>query len=217
MEVIEIITVTLVGLFIAYFFLASKKETENFAYIDEYKFHDGVLTRFKKTRPELTLEEVNTVVLALKDYFKIHHRAGKKFLSMPSQVVDDLWHEFILFTKEYETFCKGAVGHYLHHVPSEAMQDQKVASTGIQNTWKYACALEAINPQNPTKLPRLFLLDSKYKIPNGFYYTRNCNSSSGSGYCASHIGDSSDLDDGHVGSDNSDIGNSCGSSCGGGD
>jgi hypothetical protein len=35
----------------------------------------------------------------------------------PSREIDDVWHEFILHTKQYAEFCE-LVGGYLHHVPS---------------------------------------------------------------------------------------------------
>jgi hypothetical protein len=215
MEIKAGVIVLILAALSIYFFIKSKKQTQNFAYIDEYAFHSGVVKRFTQTRPELSPEEVSTVVLALKDYFKIHNRAAGKFLSMPSQVVDVLWHEFILFTKEYDTFCKGAIGHYLHHVPSEAMQDKKVASDGIKNTWVYACELEEINPKNPTKLPRLFLLDKKFNIKNGFYYTRDCSSSTGAAYCASHIDGSGSSGCGSSSDAQDSSNHSCGSGCGG--
>ena len=31
--------------------------------------------------------------------------------------VDDLWHTFVIFTKQYFTFCEGVAGKYLHHTP----------------------------------------------------------------------------------------------------
>jgi hypothetical protein len=40
---------------------------------------------------------------------------------MPSRVVDDAWHEFILDSLAYTAFCNAAFGFYLHHTPDEAM------------------------------------------------------------------------------------------------
>ena len=37
----------------------------------------------------------------------------------PSAIVDDLWHEFILHTKAYSTFCANELGTFVHHVPSD--------------------------------------------------------------------------------------------------
>ena len=32
--------------------------------------------------------------------------------------VDEMWHEFILFTKDYSDFCQHYFGEYLHHLPN---------------------------------------------------------------------------------------------------
>lgn len=34
------------------------------------------------------------------------------------QEIDDMWHEFILFTEDYTAFCQGYFGHYIHHLPN---------------------------------------------------------------------------------------------------
>lgn len=36
---------------------------------------------------------------------------------VPSPKVDDMWHDFILFTEDYEKFCKMNVGRFIHHRP----------------------------------------------------------------------------------------------------
>lgn len=35
-----------------------------------------------------------------------------------SKEADLLWHQFILFTREYEAFCKENFGEFIHHSPS---------------------------------------------------------------------------------------------------
>lgn len=37
---------------------------------------------------------------------------------MPSREIDDAWHEFILHTREYATFCEEHLGRFVHHEPS---------------------------------------------------------------------------------------------------
>ncbi len=32
--------------------------------------------------------------------------------------IDDMWHEFILFTEDYTNFCDEYFGGYMHHLPS---------------------------------------------------------------------------------------------------
>lgn len=34
------------------------------------------------------------------------------------QEIDNMWHEFILFTQEYTNFCLRYFGEYLHHLPN---------------------------------------------------------------------------------------------------
>lgn len=31
--------------------------------------------------------------------------------------VDELWHTFVIFTRDYAAFCEAVAGHFLHHVP----------------------------------------------------------------------------------------------------
>ena len=203
-------------LFICFIWLYRKyANRQKSAYIDDYDFHKGLILKFKSQRPELSDEKISVVALALKDYFKICQMAKSDFVSMPSQVVDELWHEFILFTRHYQRFCKSAFGRYLHHTPAEAMMQPNLASDGLKRAWKYACRLEGLDPSSPARLPRLFALDAMYQIENGFYYSKDCKKNNGTGYCASDIGCS-----GHSGcagsSDNtSSCGSSCGSGCGG--
>jgi hypothetical protein len=37
----------------------------------------------------------------------------------PSPMVDDGWHMFILYTRDYAAFCQRLAGQYLHHEPSD--------------------------------------------------------------------------------------------------
>lgn len=36
-----------------------------------------------------------------------------------SKPVDNMWHTFILHTKDYEKFCEEYLGRFVHHVPNE--------------------------------------------------------------------------------------------------
>ena len=40
------------------------------------------------------------------------------FIDIPLLVIDEMWHNFILFTKDYFYFCQKLFGHYLHHSPT---------------------------------------------------------------------------------------------------
>lgn len=44
---------------------------------------------------------------------------GYTGFQVPCLEVDEVWHAFILFTREYEEFCSTAVGRFVHHAPPE--------------------------------------------------------------------------------------------------
>ena len=44
----------------------------------------------------------------------------------PDQASDDFWHEFLLFTQDYASFCQRYLGYFLHHCPFD---DETAAST----------------------------------------------------------------------------------------
>lgn len=159
------------------------------AYIDSFEFHEAIRKRVHDRRPTLSERDMDLVLLALRDYFHICARAGRRLVSMPSQVVDDAWHEMILFTRSYQEFCRKAFGRFLHHTPAEAMKRPTRAQEGIRRAWRLACAREGIDPRVPDRLPSLFQIDSLLNIENGFTYVPDCTGQrKGDGYCASHIG-----------------------------
>jgi hypothetical protein len=210
------------------------------AFIREYVFPQGLFARLAEKHPKLTLKEQQLVTRGLRQFFVCNLMANGAFVSMPSKAVDDLWHEFILFTKHYNGFCKKAFGQFLHHTPAVVLSSQKVADDGLRRTWWYACKDETINPKNPTRLPLLFALDSKLDVADGFHYETNCNkrvtkyrqdgTAKPAAQCATDFGAGSSSDSsgsssdgfGDLGFSSSDSssdssGSSCGgSSCGGG-
>ena len=193
------------------------------AYIDNFPYARLLDKRLATRRPELSEAQRQAVFVGLNDYFQLCRIAGKRMVAMPSQAVDDAWHEFILFTRQYDKFCQGAFGRFLHHTPAEAMSAPTQASEGIRRAWRLACAREKIDPQKPDRLPRLFTLDAILLIAGGFIYHLDCMAAQkaglGDGYCASHIGcgGSSGCSGDSGSSDSGDGGSGCGGGCGGGD
>ncbi|ALP52511.1 hypothetical protein Tel_04745 [Candidatus Tenderia electrophaga] len=197
-------------------------------FIDAYQFHPAIRSKLAAKHPQLSDGQLDLVFDGLRDYFHICNQAGKKSVAMPSQVVDDAWHEFILFTRAYQQFCRTGLGRYLHHTPAQAMASPTFAQDSIKRAWRLACAKDGIHPAGARVLPLLFAIDAELNIPNGFRYTPDCRnpnaSNYGSGYCASHIGCSSGCagDSGALPSDGgadggffAGLGDSDGGGCGG--
>lgn len=137
-------------------------------YIRDAPLPLGLLDRLAKRRPELSLKDRALVAHALRQFFLVHLRARGKFVSMPSQVVDDLWHEFILYTKAYREYCGKAFGRFFDHTPAVALAADKRNNAGLRRTWWYACKEEHIEPRRPSRLPLLFAIDAKLGIDDGF-------------------------------------------------
>ena len=195
-------------------------------FINQFDYARLLDARLAKKRPELNSRQRQAVFQALAEYFHLCRMAGRRMVSMPSQVVDDAWHEFILFTRNYESFCQKALGRFLHHVPAESMASPTQAQDGIKRAWRLACLREGINPRLPQRLPLLFSIDRELGIADGFHYVPDCNGRvsrsdvSGTVYCGSHIGCGSGCGSGCGGGcgGSSDSGSSCGGGgCGGGD
>jgi hypothetical protein len=187
------------------------------AFIEEFPYASFLDQRLAARRPELTAEQRSEVFAGLRDYFQMCRMAGRRMVAMPSQAVDDAWHEFILFTRYYGRFCRGAFGRFLHHTPAEAMASPTVASDGLKRAWRLACAREDIDPAQPARLPRLFALDAALMIAGGFVYQLDCLAAgrTGTGFCASHIGCGGGCS-GDSGNADSDGGDGGGGGCGGG-
>jgi hypothetical protein len=201
------------------------------AFIRDAMLPKGLFERLRKHHPDLSLKDCQLVANGLRQFFLTHLKSGRQHVSMPSQVVDDLWHEFILHTKNYDAFCSRAFGRFLHHTPAVALTKDKQNNSGLRRCWWYACREEHINPRAATRLPLLFAMDAKLNIADGFRYVADCNSvrregaatgGGGSPYCGGDFSDASvdggldGLGDGSSDSSGSDGGAGDGGGCGGG-
>lgn len=192
------------------------------AHIRTFVLPKGLFEKLTQKHPHLSTKECQLVAQGLRQFFLAHLKSGRKFVSMPSQVVDDLWHEFILYTKNYRQFCQHAFGRFLHHTPAIVLGTARQDDGGLRRCWHFACLEENINPGKPSCLPLLFALDTKLNIPNGFIYTPDCSGfrrqddSSGTVYCGAELGSSDGSGGGDSGSCGSG-GNDGGSDGGGGD
>jgi len=203
------------------------------SYIRQFVLPQGLFRKLQEKRPDIDPKHHPLVARALRQFFLCHLKSGRRFVSMPSQVVDDLWHEFILYTRNYQQFCNQAFGGYMHHVPAVELGRGQGDDIGLKRTWRQACLEENINPKAPSRLPLLFGIDTKLGIAEGFRYLPDCSKwkpdGQGNVHCGADLGigcggGSSGWGDSLFGSDFGDAigdsgdssGGDGGSSCGGG-
>lgn len=144
------------------------------AWIRQFAFPRGVFAKVIQKHPQLSLRDMELVSRGLRQFFLAYLRSGKRQVSMPSQVADDLWHEFILYTRHYQLFCRRAFGGFLHHTPAAALSSERSSNIGLRRCWRHACLEENIQPRRPSRLPLLFALDAKFAIAGGYRYALDC-------------------------------------------
>ena len=196
-------------------------------FIRTYKWPPGLLQKLSEHHPGLARKDAALVSRGLRQFFIAHLMSGKRFVSMPSRLADELWHEFILYTREYNRFCRRAFGTFLHHTPAVVLSTSRQNNEGLRRVWWYCCKYENLNPRFPTRLPLLFALDTKLNVPNGFRYHPQCEALREGGaaivYCggdfssSSFDGSTSGFGDGAGdGGGSGDGGGGDGGGCGGG-
>ena len=62
-------------------------------------------------------EQVDEAIMEFKRFLVVILLA-KESVGMISKIVDEVWHAFILFTKDYTVFTNKVFGRYLHHQPN---------------------------------------------------------------------------------------------------
>ncbi|MGM7636826.1 hypothetical protein [Bacillus sp. Hm123] len=76
------------------------------------KVKDRVLTN----HPTWTEDDFDWRLFELKRYFILAKIL--KTVPMFSEEVDEIWHEMLMFTQDYDTFCHKFYGEFLHHTPN---------------------------------------------------------------------------------------------------
>jgi hypothetical protein len=143
-------------------------------FVREARFPPFLLKKLQAAYPQLAVRDAELVMRGLRQFFMAHLRSGRKFVAMPSKVVDAAWHEFILHTRGYEQWCEDAFGALLHHTPAEVLARDAKRNDGLRRSWYWACKEESIDPRKPSRLPLLFALDAKFGVAGGFAYVPDC-------------------------------------------
>ncbi len=147
--------------------------TERAAYIQKYAFPAELRNRLQRNH-DLSLEGSGRVLEGLRQYFLACLAAQRsplaKEVGMPSKAVDAAWHEFIVLTKEYASFCEKAFGRYLHHTP-KAMMDVPT-SAALANTL-HQLRGPALSPAGWAMVgtvPLIFAIDRELGFKDGHVY-----------------------------------------------
>src|SRR5688572_2357740 len=148
-------------------------QRERAGFIQQYAFPPELRNRLQRNH-DLSLAASGKVLEGLRQYFLACLAAQRsplaKEVGMPSKAVDAAWHEFIVLTKEYASFCEKAFGRYLHHTPQAMMSEPTSAS--LANT------LHQLKGQSLTpagwamvgSVPLIFAIDRELGFKGGHMY-----------------------------------------------
>lgn len=87
----------------------------------------------------------------------IHERELKRFLAIcvvykePIGMrgeVDELWHNFIMFTDDYASFCDEVAGHFIHHVPDD---EETTKEESLTSSLRFDMAYENLFNAAPSR------------------------------------------------------------------
>jgi hypothetical protein len=81
-----------------------------------YEYLNQVKLRYLSEHPQITEDEFEWRAFELKRYYLLN--SILKNTPMFSADVDEVWHEMIMFTKQYEAFSDKYLGRMLHHTPN---------------------------------------------------------------------------------------------------
>lgn len=101
-------------------------------------------------------------------FFDCVAHSGKP-CGLPSKAADSVWHAWAqLDPQQLEQFC---IRHFGRHIPHTEGPDMNLSmELALANTLVAARQLEEL-PEAGVNLPRLFLLDRKLKMPDGYDYS----------------------------------------------
>lgn len=128
-------------------------------YIRTYEFPAGMLQRALATCPAGT--DAVLVERGLREFLATIGAAPQGQVAMCSTTVDEAWHTFITYTRDYAAFCDDAFGGFRHHVPQDPAAVPATGGTGVDlvSAWLGACAYEDLDPLNTSSAPALFASD----------------------------------------------------------
>lgn len=199
------------------------------AFLRQWHAPAELLNALQTQHPTLTMTQCQQVGEGLRQFFIACLLADERFVAMPSRVVDDLWHLFILRTRAYDAFCRQAFGSLLHHSPATTPGAREWMNVGLRRAWRLSCAEEDLDARQPSRVPLLFALDGSLGVANGYQYVlggvatgalmQAAMAAQGGELIGSvelHL-DAGEGCGGHGGADSGDGGDgSCGGGCGGG-
>jgi hypothetical protein len=125
----------------------SSKAKEKLEKLQSYSYPLAAKTRLKEKFPftDMDEEDIDLCIVEFKKYIglRIIRRFEKSgpyadkepisaTVAMTSEIIDEVWHNLILFTKDYHEFSMMVYGEYLHHLPSISAYSSPITENDVR-------------------------------------------------------------------------------------
>ncbi|WP_233707301.1 hypothetical protein [Helicobacter cetorum] len=107
----------------------------------------------QRTLKELQKDNLHKQVIEmLEDNPLILHQEFERWLNtkhqgMLSTIIDKYWHNFIIYTYEYQSWCLDKYNRFIHHLPTPSYE--KESSDNLENLKGIACYFKSYQQQYP--------------------------------------------------------------------
>lgn len=80
--------------------------------------NEDIVFRFAKVF-QVPFEEADDIFTEVKKWLWVGRlrQPERLLIHGPLRIIDEMWHNFILFTRDYVTYCDEVYGGYVHHAP----------------------------------------------------------------------------------------------------
>jgi len=159
-------------------FIELKKEN----FLSKYNFSPKLYLMLEKKFPNLEKNDVEKIISILREYFGFLLKREKyQKTTIPSFAVGFAYKSFMEL-EEHKAFLKKLFDKNIPPIPlflfNNHNHESKLLAIEHQDKstielWCYFAKKERLDPYCPNKLPSIFQIDDKLKIPSGFSYTFN--------------------------------------------
>lgn len=91
---------------------------DHFSAVEPHLINGAIEGRIARTL-SVSLEQAKQLFQDVQKFLWMSAQASHA--CVPAPLIDDAWHEFLLFTREYEVFCREYCGGFMHHQPHDGI------------------------------------------------------------------------------------------------
>ncbi|HYO06799.1 MAG TPA: hypothetical protein VER14_07430, partial [Phototrophicaceae bacterium] len=125
----------------------SNKTKEKLEKLQGYSYPIAAKTRLKEKFPftDMDEEDIDLCIVEFKKYIGLriirrfeksgpyaNKESASASVAMTSEIIDEVWHNLILFTRDYHEFSLLVYGEYLHHLPAIAAYSSPITDTDVK-------------------------------------------------------------------------------------